>query len=81
DNPGARPVDRAARSARRWIAHRDHRSRSAGGHAKSVPARRVALVHEWLVTYAGSEKVVEQILQLFPQADLYSVVDFFPESQ
>jgi glycosyltransferase involved in cell wall biosynthesis len=42
---------------------------------------RVALVHEWLVTYAGSEKVVEQILQLFPQADLYSVVDFFPESQ
>ncbi|WP_028202101.1 glycosyltransferase family 4 protein [Paraburkholderia nodosa] len=41
---------------------------------------RVALVHEWLVTYAGSEKVVEQILQLFPQADLYSVVDFFPES-
>jgi glycosyltransferase involved in cell wall biosynthesis len=42
---------------------------------------RVALVHEWLVTYAGSEKVVEQILQLFPQADLYSVVDFFPESK
>ncbi|MFD1559272.1 glycosyltransferase family 4 protein [Paraburkholderia silviterrae] len=42
---------------------------------------RVALVHDWLVTYAGSEKVVEQILQLFPQADLYSVVDFFPESQ
>ncbi|MFM0094530.1 glycosyltransferase family 4 protein [Paraburkholderia nemoris] len=42
---------------------------------------RVALVHEWLVTYAGSERVVEQILQLFPQADLYSVVDFFPESQ
>jgi hypothetical protein len=38
---------------------------------------RVALVHEWLVTYAGSEKVVEQILQLFPQADLFSVVDFF----
>lgn len=42
---------------------------------------RVALVHDWLAAYAGSEKVVEQILQLFPQADLYSVVDFFPESQ
>jgi len=41
----------------------------------------VALVHDWLAAYAGSEKVVEQILQLFPQADLYSVVDFFPESQ
>ncbi|NIE65511.1 glycosyltransferase family 4 protein [Burkholderia sp. Ax-1719] len=42
---------------------------------------RVALVHDWLVAYAGSEKVVEQILQLFPQADLFSVVDFFPEPQ
>jgi hypothetical protein len=38
-------------------------------------------VHDWLAAYAGSEKVVEQILQLFPHADLYSVVDFFPESQ
>ncbi|WP_322103407.1 glycosyltransferase family 4 protein [Paraburkholderia sp. J41] len=42
---------------------------------------RVAVVHEWLATYAGSEKVVEQILQLFPDADLYSVVDFFPDEQ
>ncbi|HEY1611776.1 MAG TPA: glycosyltransferase family 4 protein [Paraburkholderia sp.] len=42
---------------------------------------KVALVHDWLAAYAGSEKVVEQILRLFPQADLYSVVDFFPESQ
>jgi hypothetical protein len=42
---------------------------------------RVALVHDWLAAYAGSEKVVEQILQLFPHADLYSVVDFFPEAQ
>ncbi|RQH04140.1 glycosyltransferase family 4 protein [Paraburkholderia dinghuensis] len=42
---------------------------------------RIAVVHDWLVTYAGSERVVEQILQLFPQADLFSVVDFFPESQ
>ncbi|NLP61622.1 glycosyltransferase family 4 protein [Paraburkholderia sacchari] len=42
---------------------------------------RVALVHDWFTAYAGSEKVVEQILQVFPHADLYSVVDFFPESQ
>jgi len=42
---------------------------------------KVALVHDWLAAYAGSEKVVEQLLQLFPQADLFSVVDFFPESQ
>ncbi|HEY4352109.1 MAG TPA: glycosyltransferase family 4 protein, partial [Paraburkholderia sp.] len=42
---------------------------------------RVAVVHDWLAAYAGSEKVVEQILQLFPQAELYSIVDFFPEAQ
>jgi len=37
----------------------------------------VAIVHEWLVTRAGSEKVVEQMLNLFPEADLYSLVKFF----
>ncbi|MCL5796635.1 MAG: glycosyltransferase family 4 protein [Gammaproteobacteria bacterium] len=40
---------------------------------------RVAIVHEWLVSYAGSEKVVEQLLQLFPDADIFTVVDFLPE--
>ncbi|MEY2689141.1 MAG: hypothetical protein RL375_3339, partial [Pseudomonadota bacterium] len=34
---------------------------------------RVALVHEWFTTIAGSEKVVEQILLLFPQAELFAV--------
>lgn len=37
---------------------------------------RVAVVHEWLVNHAGSEKVVEEILKIYPQADLFSVVDF-----
>jgi glycosyltransferase involved in cell wall biosynthesis len=36
----------------------------------------VALVHEWLVTRAGSEKVVEQMLAVFPEADLFSLVKF-----
>jgi len=39
---------------------------------------RIAIVHEWLVEYAGSERVVEQILQIFPHADLFAVVDFLP---
>lgn len=37
---------------------------------------RVAVVHEWLVSRAGSEKVVEQILKVYPQADLFALVDF-----
>ncbi len=40
---------------------------------------RVAIVHDWLVSYAGSEKVLEQIIRMFPSADLFSIVDFFPE--
>jgi len=39
---------------------------------------RVALVHEWLVDYSGSERVLEQILQIFPQADVFAVVEFLP---
>lgn len=42
---------------------------------------RVAVVHEWLVTHAGSEKVVEQILKLFPEADVFSLVDFLTADQ
>lgn len=40
---------------------------------------KTAVVHEWLVTYAGSEQVCEQMLRLFPEADLFSLVDFLPE--
>lgn len=36
----------------------------------------VAVVHEWLVSHAGSEKVVEQLLQCYPAADLFCLVDF-----
>ena len=42
---------------------------------------KVAVVHDWLVTYAGAERVLEQILKLFPEADLYSLVDFLPDNQ
>ncbi len=47
----------------------------------SLENLRIAIVHEWFVNYAGSERVVEQILNLFPHADLFAVVDFLPRSQ
>ncbi|MBF2049920.1 MAG: glycosyltransferase family 4 protein [Leptolyngbya sp. IPPAS B-1204] len=40
---------------------------------------KTAIVHEWLVTYAGSERVVEQMLRLYPEAELFSLVEFLPE--
>jgi glycosyltransferase involved in cell wall biosynthesis len=42
---------------------------------------RVAVVHEWLDAYAGSEQVLEQILALFPGADVFALVDFLPAAQ
>ena len=33
----------------------------------------VAIVHEWFSTIAGSEKVVEQLLWLYPGADVFAV--------
>ena len=43
---------------------------------------RVAIVHEWLESYAGSERVVEQLLEEFPEADLHVVCDFLrPEER
>ena len=42
---------------------------------------RVAIVHDWLVTYAGAERVLEQILATYPRADLFSLLEFVPASE
>ena len=42
---------------------------------------RVAVVHEWLVTWAGAERVLAEILGLFPGADLFVLFDRLPEGQ
>ena len=36
---------------------------------------RIAVVHEWLIDYAGSERVLREILDLYPQADLFTLID------
>lgn len=40
---------------------------------------KTAIIHEWLVTYAGSERVFEQMLRSYPDADLFSLVNFLPD--
>lgn len=42
---------------------------------------KIAILHDWLVTYAGAEKVLEQMLLLYPDADVFSTVDFVPDNQ
>lgn len=40
---------------------------------------KIAMVCDWLVTYAGAERVVTQLLQCFPEADLFAVIDFLED--
>lgn len=40
---------------------------------------RMAIVCDWLVTYAGAERVLGEMLHVFPEADVFAVVDFLPD--
>ncbi len=42
---------------------------------------RVAIVQDWFTVYAGAERVLEQMLYVFPDADLFSLIDFLPTDQ
>ncbi|HVS72502.1 MAG TPA: glycosyltransferase [Phycisphaerae bacterium] len=46
---------------------------------KPLSALKVAIVHDFLYTYAGAERVLEQIIEMFPDADLFSLFDFLPD--
>ncbi len=35
---------------------------------------RVAIVHYWLVSMRGGEKVVEALCDMFPDADIFTLV-------
>ena len=43
--------------------------------------RKIAIVHDWLPLYGGAERVLEQILLIFPQADIFSIIDAIPPDQ
>lgn len=67
-----------------------HTLAALGEHAQaaSLPAARielarlrVALVHDWFDGYLGSERVVEQMLKVLPQADVHCTVDFMPPGE
>ena len=36
--------------------------------------KRVAIVHDWLVNYVGAERVVEELLKIYPEADIFTLV-------
>lgn len=42
---------------------------------------KTAIVHEWFVNYAGSERVVESFTNIWTDADVFSLVDFLNDEQ
>ncbi|MEA3512978.1 MAG: glycosyltransferase [Campylobacterota bacterium] len=42
---------------------------------------KIAIIHDWLVTDAGAEKVLKSICELYREADIFSLVDFLSDKQ
>ncbi len=64
-------------NAVRTAIHTGLQGRSSAGLPASA---RVAVVHDWLNVVGGAERVLEQILQVFPGADVYTLTDTLPEA-
>ncbi|HEX4647997.1 MAG TPA: glycosyltransferase family 4 protein [Steroidobacteraceae bacterium] len=41
----------------------------------------MAVVHDWLVSNGGAERTLARILECYPQAELFTLVDFMPQSE
>ncbi len=42
---------------------------------------KVAVVHDWLPVIGGAEKVLAQILKIYPDADVYTLFDFLNDEE
>jgi glycosyltransferase involved in cell wall biosynthesis len=42
---------------------------------------RIAVVYDWLIDYAGAERVLAEILRCFPRADLFALLDHMPAGE
>ena len=42
---------------------------------------RVAIVHDWFQVEGGAESVVRSMLNIYPDADFFSIVDFYTDEQ
>ena len=50
-------------------------------HTRRAHHLKVAIVHDWLVIYGGAERVLEHIIDLYPDADVFSLIDFVKDDQ
>ncbi|MEO8398893.1 MAG: glycosyltransferase family 4 protein, partial [Ignavibacteriaceae bacterium] len=42
---------------------------------------KTAIVHDWLVSYAGSERCVESFTNIFPEADIFTLFNFLTKEE
>jgi glycosyltransferase involved in cell wall biosynthesis len=42
---------------------------------------RVAVVHDWLVANGGAERTLARILECYPQAEVFTLLDFLPAAE
>ena len=56
-------------------------AQSVVGPVESAGKRKIAVVHDFLYVYAGAERVLEQILAVYPDADVFALFDFLPNHQ
>lgn len=54
-------------------------SRAYESFSKGNGKLRIAIVHDWLVTDAGAEKVLRALVEIYPDAKIYSLVDFLSD--
>jgi glycosyltransferase involved in cell wall biosynthesis len=46
-----------------------------------INGKSVAIVHDWLPTIGGAEKVLKELFKLFPNADLFTLVSLLDDKQ
>jgi len=42
---------------------------------------KVAIVHDWLTTWAGAEKALAELLACYPHAEIFTMVNFLPKDK
>lgn len=42
---------------------------------------KIAVVHDWLVAYGGAEQFLNDLLSIYPNADIFALVDFLPKDK
>src|SRR4051794_32944646 len=72
-----RPIGHVVRPAQ--LPDDRRRGRASNLFCRAKKIMKIAIVHEWLTTYAGSEKVLEAMLTEYPEADVFTLINFLPE--